>query len=404
MAGHSPTPRGVRLRGDKIEINFSWNARTRYVVVPGLPATAKGIKQAAALREVIKREIELGIFQWSTHFPDHKLAKAEMPKATGMTVEDLLNRWLDTQEGILSPRYYKNSKYRVESILIPAFGHIPISMLAPGHIRDWASKQNTSRKTTSNYLMALRSAIREAINDGVLTESPLKGLVLPKEKAEITKRIEQKREQVTPYSREEIDRLLEHCHYDSERNLFQFAAWSGVRPGELIALEWRHVDLKKGTAFICQAISDKTMSDIKTRAKGRREIMLLPAALEAIQRQREISQLSKHGRVFVNRERQPFVDYNALQWSFHYACKRADVTKRGVGQTRHTFASWMLMNGEDEAWVAKMLGHTTVEMIRKHYRKFIKDDSSTGYTLKADWGQKTPQNLAKTWQKEKAKN
>ncbi|WP_163370972.1 site-specific integrase [Endozoicomonas acroporae] len=388
MVGQVTTPRGVRIRKDAIEINFVWRRKTRYVTVPGLPPTAKGVRQAAALREIIKREIELNTFEWANHFPNHKLAQAEQPKNTHLTVEDILNRWLDAQEGRLSPRYYRNSKYRIESILIPAFGHIPLSMLTPGHIRDWSNKQDIARKTISNYLSPLRSAIREAIADTILTEDPLDGLILPKEKFEITQRVEAARDEVNPYSQDEIDRLLTGCKHPSEKNLFQFAVWSGVRPGELIALEWRHVDLKKGTAFICQAISDRTMSDIKTKAKGRREIMLLPKALEALQQQREISQLSEHGRVFVTRKREPFIDYNALYWSFKYACTRAGIIDRGIGQTRHTFASWMLSNGEEETWVSKMLGHTTVEMVRKHYRKFIKDNSSTGYTLRADWGQK----------------
>ncbi|WP_257291671.1 site-specific integrase [Endozoicomonas sp. ONNA1] len=385
LARQLTTPPGVRLMRQGVQVNFSWMGKTRFVTVPGLPQNAKGLKQAAALREIIKREIELGTFRWSNHFPDHDLAKTELPQATNLSVKELLERWLKSQEGTLTPKYHKNSKYRVESILIPAFGHIPVSALKPGHIRDWAKPLNIARKTISNYLAPLRSAIREAIDDTILVENPLEGLVLPKEKTEITKRIESKREEVNPYAQDEIERLLESCSHETEKNLFQFAVWSGIRPGELIALEWQHVDLKKGTAFICQAISDKTMSDIKTKAKGRREIMLLPGALEALARQRAISQMSRHGRVFVNRQREPFADYNAVYFCWYYACKRAGIINRGLGQTRHTFASWMLSSGEEEAWVSKMLGHTTVEMVRKHYHKFIKDDSTTGYTLKSDW-------------------
>ena len=388
MAIQIACPRGVRLHRNGIQINFPWHGKTRFVTVPGLAQTVKGIKQAGALREIILREIELGTFAWSNHFPEHKLAKAEQPKSTHFTVSDLLKRWLESQKGRLTPRYLKNSTYRVNSILVPAFGHIPLSILTPGHIREWAAMQDLARKTLSNYLAPLRSAIREAIADHIIEKDPLAGLTLPKEKTSVTQRIEARRDEVNPYARNEIDRLLSGSNkYPSERNMYQFAVWSGVRPGELIALEWRNVDLKRGTAYICKAISADIMSDIKTKAKGRREIMLLPGAIEALQAQREITQLSKHDRVFVNRQREPFPDYNSLYWCFHYACKRAGIICRGIGQTRHTFASWMLEAGEDEAWVSKMLGHTTVEMVRKHYRKFIKDNSTTGYTLKSNWEQ-----------------
>ena len=42
-------------------------------------------------------------------------------------------------------------------------------------------------------------------------------------------------------------------------------------------------------------------------------------------------------------------------------------------QTRHTFASLMLSYGEDPLWVARMLGHTSTEMLYRHYGKFIRN-------------------------------
>ena len=42
-------------------------------------------------------------------------------------------------------------------------------------------------------------------------------------------------------------------------------------------------------------------------------------------------------------------------------------------QTRHTFASLMLSHGEDPLWIARMLGHTTLQMVFQHYGKFIRN-------------------------------
>ena len=40
-------------------------------------------------------------------------------------------------------------------------------------------------------------------------------------------------------------------------------------------------------------------------------------------------------------------------------------------QTRHTFATLALQSGEQLGWVSKQLGHTTDEMVIRHYAKFI---------------------------------
>lgn len=57
------------------------------------------------------------------------------------------------------------------------------------------------------------------------------------------------------------------------------------------------------------------------------------------------------------------------------------------------------MQGEPELLVAKLLGHSTVEMVRRHYGRFIKEEE--GIMLRGDYskfgadlGQQAPGNPA----------
>jgi integrase len=50
---------------------------------------------------------------------------------------------------------------------------------------------------------------------------------------------------------------------------------------------------------------------------------------------------------------------------------RAKLRPRDLYQCRHTFASLMLQSGEDPAWVACMMGHTTTKMLYERYHRFI---------------------------------
>ena len=68
-------------------------------------------------------------------------------------------------------------------------------------------------------------------------------------------------------------------------------------------------------------------------------------------------------------------------------------------QTRHTFASRLLLAGEQEVLIAKLLGHASVQMLREHYGKYIRQPE--GVQLRGDYGnfgtaQNLPQDIKKT--------
>jgi integrase len=53
------------------------------------------------------------------------------------------------------------------------------------------------------------------------------------------------------------------------------------------------------------------------------------------------------------------------------ALRRAGLRQRTLYQTEHTFVTLMLAAGEPPGWIARQLGHTTVEMIFRRYYRFI---------------------------------
>ncbi len=46
---------------------------------------------------------------------------------------------------------------------------------------------------------------------------------------------------------------------------------------------------------------------------------------------------------------------------------------RVLYNTRHTFATLMLTNGEDILWVSQMLGHANISTTMKYYIKYVED-------------------------------
>jgi integrase len=190
-----------------------------------------------------------------------------------------------------------------------------------------------------------------------------------------------------PFNTEEIQALLAHAEAQL-RPLVQFAFFTGLRPSELIALEWKDIDWINGLACIRRAVVEREEKCTKTKA-GKREILLLPPALSALNDQKAYTFLEGK-RIFHHpRTGRPWeTDRQIRNVCWERLLKKAGVRYRNPYQTRHSYASMLLSAGENMLWVARQMGHKDTEMIIRTYGKWIPDTShKAGYKLKQDWGQ-----------------
>ncbi len=173
-------------------------------------------------------------------------------------------------------------------------------------IREWLSAVTASNKRLANIQSVLRSALQDAVNDGVMEVNPL------------------------------FDALS-----GPSRNLIQFAFWSGLRTSELCTLEWGDIDWKRGAVRVQRAktqVSDEAETT-KTRS-GVRDVKLLGPALEALLAQK-LHTLMKGGVVFENpRTGEAWTgDQPIRHGAWVPAMRKAGVRYRRPYQTRHTYAS-----------------------------------------------------------------
>ena len=75
--------------------------------------------------------------------------------------------------------------------------------------------------------------------------------------------------------------------------------------------------------------------------------------------------------VFVSKEGNIVDIGNLRKWTWYPTLESVELKRRTMYQARHTFATLMLSAGENPNWVARMMGHTSVEMLFKKYSGFI---------------------------------
>ena len=400
---------GVEVRGKNIRIKFVWpkgSGKQQRITLKGMDVNDKNLKYALNKVQTIKREIDFGVFEWSTHFPDHPLARTELKASAGDTVANLLDEYLaeyaqSRREGLTLDNY----TYRTEQHLKPYIGDIPVNDFKTAHAIKWATQlgdKNVSRVTLKSYIAPLRAAFKWARQNGRTGNNPFVDFEWPEETRAVKRKQSEKRRQkrLDVFNEQEINTLVNRCNRPQEANIFQFGFWTGLRPEELFALHWDDVDLVNNTVLVNKAkvyrrgfksinyeVEEREeLKGVKTGELGEREVLLLPAALKAIQAQKQwTATMRKY--VFHNPYwNKPWTSTNQFANRFKECCMLAGVRYRRPYMMRHTYASMMLKHGEDEGWVARQMGHVDTTMIRKVYREFIPDaDHAGGYRLKNDW-------------------
>jgi integrase len=255
--------------------------------------------------------------------------------------------------------------------------------LQPAIIRKWIRGHNSTTKTVANILTPLRAVIEQALVDQYIKENPLNSIIVDKLLNKDTKKSDYKPD---PFGVDEINSILAASE-GQVRLLFQFAFFTGLRVSELIGLRWQDVDWKNQLIHIEETIVAKESKGPKTEA-GVRDVLLLPPALEALEQQKQYTLLLQ-GRIFhnpqTNKPWETSQQIRRTQWM--HILKRAGIRYRNTYQTRHTYASMMLSQGENIMWVSKQLGHVDVEMVIKTYGRWIPDASTqSGYRPIHDWG------------------
>lgn len=346
---------GVRAVGkEAIQIDFRWKGvrcRERLRLRP----TAANLKYVARLKATIEHEIATGTFDYARHFPDS--GRARVWNSGVASLAAALQAYVVSLTGSVELETARDYSRDAE-IIAGWFPKKTLRTLTRADLRLEISKHPLSKQRLDNLLRPLRGAFEQAVEDDPTHPNPLKGFKI--------RRVETPKEEdgIDPFTPDELAKLRRtECG-----ELWIFWAWSGLRSGEIIGLRRGDVDLASGHVAVRRAIRLGREKLPKTKA-GSRLVHLLPAA-RAVLRVHDRSEAALP--LFTNpRTGKDWHEAKALNREFVRACRAANIRYRYVYQLRHTFATWALSSGENPLWVARMMGHKDVNVLYRHYAKWM---------------------------------
>lgn len=188
------------------------------------------------------------------------------------------------------------------------------------------------------------------------------------EKVSVRKlRLSGKERENLPLSLNEIKQMLDLCEDKAFKNLLTIAFFTGMRSGELLALQWGDVDLDNEKILISRSINAKGLIDSPKTKSSMREIDILPIVARALESQKSINAGSR----FIFGENGKPLSIENVRKAWFALLAKANLTRRVFYNTRHSFASIMLQQGEEPMWVMAMLGHKNLNITLEFYAKFL---------------------------------
>jgi integrase len=380
-----------------LQLQFTFQGERFRPTLKGLdPDKPRDCDYAAHVLGEIKANIARGTFALADYFPELSPASGAAALRSVDRIGEALEGWgasLETDNYSHASKEHYRGAIKALTTGATHLGNVRVMDLSAGHIEAWMdARAHLCRKSLRNYLLPLHVIVNRAQASGAIRANPLKDPDLQKKIRR--RRQRQQDDYIDPLSLDEIDAVLVAASDWSRkiRNYLQFAFFTGLRTSEQYALRWQSVDFARGVVSV-SAATVKGVERKKTKtAAGRRDVILLPAALEALRDQYELSHSEPADYVFTLAGGGPFRHRKGLSVAWKAVIECAGVRYRNPYQTRHSYASNLLEQGERPEFVAKQLGHSNTAMITRHYGRAIRkaEERYGRHEWRGNFGQQPP--------------
>lgn len=303
----------------------------------------------ASEREALQRDAELRELRWLGRLDRADAGKESMRDAAEVW-------WNDHVEPNLAKSTILSYAYVLDGHLMPLLGDVPIRDIDPARVIDLQRalrERQVGPAMTHRVMMVLSGVMRHAVVRGRIERNPVTPVKVAQPRRQRAIR------PLAPATIEQLRRVFLDRGDLRSATLISVMAYSGLRPGEALALEWRHINQR--TILVEQASSaDGPNAPTKTqRIRTVRLLAPLAADLEAWRGLQEAGGSS--AAVFARAGGGPPTPTAYRNWRrkrFDPACAAAGIGQVRPYDLRHSFASLMVQAGYSPVELAAELGHS----------------------------------------------
>ncbi len=294
--------------------------------------------------------------------------------------------WLD-KYAKKSKKYSTYSGYEsiINSHLIPKFGATRLDEITSRMVGDYVSSKLDGHKsqTVKNIKHCLSAILQHAyVPDGHISSNPCRGVAVPISEKEKLRAMEEGVEP-DPYTwgeRAVVEQVFKE-HFPRFYPLVLAGFRTGLRIGELLALQWPNVSFDSRLISVRKNISRGRRTTPKSRSSIR-DVRMTSLLLEVLKEHREALEKEAAAKeeklpswVFPNKLGRRLNYGNFMDRVWNKAQEKTELRRRTPHDMRHTYATLRLLRGHSLPEVSKEMGHASVEITFRTYFKWLPKES-----------------------------
>ncbi len=314
---------------------------------------------------------------------------SNIAQANEMMTDAWFEYFIEIKKKTVRPNTVRNYTERYERNIKPVIGKMLLADIKPLHCQKiFLDMADEGYKTTTLYQtrIALFNMLELAKENDVLRYNPCKKSV----KSDMGKPSDKKEALTLDVQR----KFLEGATGQSYENQFRFMLQTGLRTGELVGLEWRHVDFENRVLTIEQSmeyrykVGEWRLGPTKSLS-GNRTIPLTDEAIRILIAQKAKNKKIKYipeewkDFIFLSRKGEP-VKNSTYDTALFKICDKVGIDRFSMHVLRHTFATRCIEAGMKPKTLQKLLGHSSIQITMNLYVHVTEDEKKKEIELVAE--------------------
>lgn len=326
------------------------------------------------------------------------IERGQFIEPTKQTFREFTELWLETYaKKTLKISTVHGYEQMLNTRILKAIGHIPLEKLKPIHLQSFYSNLQEdgirldgktgglSARTINHYHNCISTILQSAVEWQLILSNAANNVKTPK--------VEEN--EADYYTEEEVKEILARLVGEDAKYyvLYSLAITSGLRKGELLGLEWGHIDWEKKELTVKQTSMyrhgvgiykdvPKTKKSMRTLSLSETEIKLLKHLKEVQKKVKEdVGDLwVEHNRLFTQWNGMPMHPNTPNNMLKKFLEKYGFPTK-SFHSLRHTNITILLANNIDFKTVISRAGHSDGIMTINRYAHALKSKDVSASNL-----------------------